>query len=79
LQDEDLNLYSNVIKNLAAEYQLNICDLRTAFTHHIKQFNYENISEGLLTIDGVHLNEEGNKLVATYLWETIQKSLNIVV
>ena len=77
LQDEDLNLYSNVVKSLAAEYNLNVCDLRAAFTHHIQQFNYENVSEGILTADGVHLNEEGNKLVATYLWETIKIALNI--
>lgn len=76
-QDEDLNLYSNVIKKLTQEYQLNLCDLRLAFTNHLKQFNYENISEGLLTTDGVHLNDEGNKLVATYLWETIKTDLKI--
>ncbi len=77
IQDEDLNLYSNVVKKLAQEYKLNVCDLRFAFTSHLKQFNYENVSEGLLTTDGVHLNEEGNKLVSTYLWETIKTTLTI--
>lgn len=76
-QDDDLNTYSEVVKKLSKEYDLSICDLRFAFTNYLKQFNYENASTGLLTTDGVHLNEEGNKLVATYLWEVIKQSLHI--
>jgi lysophospholipase L1-like esterase len=75
-QDQDLNLYSNVVQKLAQEYKLNVCNLRAAFTTHIKQFNYENVAEGLLTTDGVHLNNEGNKLVATYMWQTILQTIN---
>lgn len=76
-QDDDLNEYSKIITKLATEYNLTCCNLRFAFTNYLKQFNYENTSEGLLTIDGVHLTEEGNKLVATYMWESIKSCLNI--
>lgn len=77
MQDDDLNAYSNIVKKLSVEYNLSLCDLRFAFTNYLKQFNYENTSTGLLTTDGVHLNEEGNRLVATFLWESIKNSVNI--
>ena len=73
-QDEDLDLYSDVIRRLAKEYQVSLCDLRTVFVKYLQEHNYENISEGILTTDGVHLNDEGNNLVATYLWDTIKLS-----
>ena len=72
-QDEDLNLYADVVRKLAQEYQLSLCDLREAFVHFLQENNYENVSEGMLTTDGVHLNENGNKLVATRLWESIKQ------
>lgn len=72
LQDEDLDLYSDTIRKLAKLYQIELCDLRNIFTNYLQEHNYENVAEGLLTTDGVHLNEEGNRLVATYLWEIIK-------
>ena len=72
-QDEDLNLYCDVVRKLAKEYSLQLCDLREAFVSHLQQFNYENLIEGILTTDGVHLNEEGNKLVAIRLWDAIKQ------
>ncbi len=72
-QDNDLNLYCDVVRKLAKEYNLVLCDLREAFVYHLQQFNYENLSEGILTTDGVHLNDEGNKLVAIRLWEAIKQ------
>lgn len=73
LQDEELENYSNVIKKLVKEYSLILCDLREAFVNYLNQNNYENLEQGLLTTDGVHLNDEGNKLVATRVWEAIKK------
>jgi lysophospholipase L1-like esterase len=75
-QDVDLDLYSEVVRKLVSEYHLYLCDLRTAFVNHIQEFNYENVAEGLLTIDGVHLNDEGNRLVSIYLWETMKSIQN---
>ena len=73
-QDEDLDLYSDVIRKLSKEYQVSLCDLRIVFVNYLQEFNYENVAEGLLTNDGVHLSDEGNKLVATYLWDRIKSN-----
>jgi len=72
-QDEELEAYSNVVKKLAQEFNIILCDLREAFVQYINENNYENVEQGLLTTDGVHLNEEGNKLVAIRIWEAIKK------
>lgn len=72
MQDEDLDNYCHVIRKLAAEYNVELCDLRQAFTKAIAENNYENVAHGFLTTDGVHLNEEGNKLVARHIWLAIK-------
>ena len=70
--DEDLKLYSDIVRKLTREYQVELCDLRAAFTNYIEQSNYENVSKGLLTTDGVHLNQLGNTIVAERLWPIIK-------
>ncbi len=72
LHDEDLKNYSELIRNLSNEYQIKVCDLNNAFVEYINQNNSENLSEGLLTTDGVHLNNMGNSLVAEKLWPIIK-------
>jgi lysophospholipase L1-like esterase len=72
LHDDDLLSYSVLILNLAKEYQIEICDLNQAFREFINQNNEENMHEGLLTIDGVHLNKLGNNIVAEKLWSVIK-------
>ena len=72
LLDNDLNDYSEIIKKLGEEYNLYLSDLRTTFTNYINNFNYENVHQGILTNDGVHLNNDGNKLVANSLWALIK-------
>jgi lysophospholipase L1-like esterase len=62
--DEDLNKYSQIIRNMAAKYGLPVCDLRRVFTEYLAQNNKENKEKGILTTDGVHLNDVGNQLVA---------------
>ena len=63
-QDGDLNLYSDIIRNLAAEYKCGLCDLRKIFMDYEVVNNKENKQIGILTSDGVHLNTKGNELVA---------------
>lgn len=74
-QDEDLNKYANIIKNIGSSLQLPVCDLRALFRAYIEEYNTENVAYDILTTDGVHLNETGNRLVAEALWEKIA-SLN---
>ncbi len=63
-QDADLDKYSAVIRKLAGAHHCILIDLRTAFARYEKENNAENKESGILTTDRVHLNEEGNQLVA---------------
>ncbi len=70
--DGDLNKYSNIIRGLAQKNSIPLVDLRKAFLDYNIQFNKENKESGILTSDRVHLNEEGNKLVAEEMWRVIK-------
>jgi len=65
--DADLNKYAEGIKQLAAKNNLPVCDLRKVFADYEAQNNPEDQEKGILTVDRVHLNETGNKLVADQL------------
>lgn len=65
--DADLNKYAAGIRALAAKNNLPVCDLRKIFADYEAQNNPEDKEKGILTVDRVHLNETGNKLVADQL------------
>jgi len=65
--DADLNKYAAGIRELAAKNNLPVCDLRKIFTEYEAKNNSEDKEKGVLTVDRVHLNETGNKLVADEL------------
>lgn len=71
-QDGDLNHYSYIIRKIAADLLLPVCDLRKAFTDYLKTNNPTNAEKGILTSDRVHLNEKGNLFVAKEMWQVIQ-------
>lgn len=73
-QDGDLNFYSQIIRNLATKYGCSLCDLRKAFLEYNSKNNPENKESGILTIDKVHLNENGNQLVADLLLAELDKN-----
>ena len=75
-QDGDLNYYSNVIRGIAKDLSLPVCDLRKAFADYLKGNNPSNKEKGILTADRVHLNPKGNLLVAAEMWKIIQNSIN---
>jgi lysophospholipase L1-like esterase len=62
--DGDLDRFSEIIRKVTAEKNIPLCDLRNAFSNYVAKNNPENLDHGILTTDGVHLNEKGNKLVA---------------
>ncbi len=70
--DGELNLYAQIIRDLAAEYQLGLCDLRKEFQVYNLEHNLKNLEKGVLTTDGVHLNVQGNTLVAQLMLEHIK-------
>ena len=69
--DGDLNLYSNWIRNFAAEKRLPLVDLRRSFLEYNVGSNKNNAASGILTTDKVHLNKKGNELVATEIWKVL--------
>jgi len=61
--DAKLDEYSDVSRSIAKDTKLPLCDLRKAFVNYLKENNKDNKDKGILTYDGVHLSEMGNKLV----------------
>jgi lysophospholipase L1-like esterase len=71
-QDGDLNQYSKIIRGIAKDLSLAVCDLREGFSVYLKSNNPANAEKGILTSDRVHLNEKGNLFVAMQMWNTLQ-------
>ncbi len=71
-QDGDLNMYSNWIRNFAADNKLGLIDLRKTFHEYSLANNPKNEESGILTTDRVHLNAKGNAFVAAQMWEAIK-------
>ena len=62
--NKDLDEFSDVVRKLSSEYSTDLIDLRRVFIDYISQNNPNNNPSGILTYDGVHLNDQGNKLIA---------------
>jgi len=73
-QDGDLNKYSEIIRKIAVDEQLTLVDMRNEFENYEKLYNTRNLDRGLLTADGVHLNDAGNQFVAKLMAEGIRKA-----
>lgn len=71
-QDDELDLYSNLIKQLGLRFNAPVIDLRTFFVNYNLTYNYDNNEQGILTVDKVHLTNTGNQLVAEEMWKVLQ-------
>ena len=60
----DLDTFSEVVRKLSNEYETELLDLRKIFMDYLAENNINNDAAGILTTDGVHLNKQGNKLIA---------------
>jgi lysophospholipase L1-like esterase len=69
--DAQLDEYADISRKVAKETGARLCDLRKAFLDYEKANNKDNKERLVLTTDGVHLNDAGNKFVA----DTILKCL----
>lgn len=65
--DTELDKYAEEIRKLSLKNNLPLVDLRKLFTEYDLQNNPEDLAKGILTVDGVHLNEKGNKTLADNL------------
>ena len=75
-QDGDLNNYSNIIRTIAKDMSLPVCDLRKAFAAYLKINNPSNLEKGILTSDRVHLTPKGNLFVAGEMWKVLQNNIH---
>ncbi len=69
--DTMLNEYAAISRQVAKDSDSQLVDLRKAFLDHLKANNPRDKAKGILTGDGVHLNAEGNKLVAREMGQAI--------
>jgi lysophospholipase L1-like esterase len=56
---------------VAKEMKIPVCDLRKAFVDRLMKDNKDGKEKGILTGDGVHLNDAGNRLVADAILESL--------
>ena len=68
--------YADISRSVADSAGVTLCDLRAAFEVHLREHNTEKAYQGVLTSDGVHLNEEGNRFVARFITTAILQALD---
>lgn len=71
--DGDLNKYAAIIRDIAKKDNCALIDLRKTFLDYNLANNPQNKDRGILTTDGVHLNDTGNKLVAEEMYKALIK------
>lgn len=64
LTNYGLELYASKVRELATLRQTGLCDLRSEFTRYLAENKRLSKRSGALTVDGLHLNGAGNRLVA---------------
>jgi lysophospholipase L1-like esterase len=68
-----LNAYSESVRRIAAEENVQLLDVRRAFTEKEREINTQQAHSGVLTInDGVHLNEKGQRFMADLMLGALQ-------
>ena len=67
--------YADISRAVAETSGATLCDVRAAFEEHLTEHNPEKQYEGVLTTDGVHLNEAGNQFVADLMLEHLERLL----
>lgn len=69
--DEMLAEYSAISRRVAADTHTQLLDLRMLFSNHLAEHNPSDLEKGVLTRDGVHLNDAGNRFVAERMLEAL--------
>lgn len=70
--DGDLNKYSEIVRRIAKNKNVELIDLHKNIIDYINKHNPEDKSSGVLTTDGVHMNDEGNRFLAEQFMEYIK-------
>lgn len=61
---QKLDAYAKICRQVAQHQAASLCDLRQAFVEHLRTNNLDKKPHGILTYDGVHMSEAGNRLIA---------------
>lgn len=67
--DAMLDQYCDISRRVAAETESTLVDLRSSFLGYLREYNTANVETGVLTTDGVHLNDAGNRFVSVRMLE----------
>lgn len=70
--NQQLQAYAEIVRQIADEMDVSLCDLRVNISEYLRENNTAKQYEGILTTDGVHMNEQGNKFLADQLQSCIQ-------
>ncbi len=73
-----LERYASAAREVAAENQTGLCDLRSEFSEHLAGRNRNGRHSGILTVDGIHLNSAGNRFVAGTILRALVRSATSV-
>ena len=71
-----LDKYSTISREVAADFGARVCDLRAAFTGYLGQYNTKKKYKGILTRDGIHMNDDGNRFIARQILNTISEEFD---
>jgi isoamyl acetate esterase len=71
--DVQLEEYAEISRRVAEETGSGLCDLRRAFAEYLKIHNPEDGEKGILTYDGVHMIDEGNRLIAREMLKRLKE------
>lgn len=69
--DKMLKEYAGISVKVATEASTSLLDLHGAFINYLKDYNIADQEQGVLTTDGVHLNDAGNRFVAVRMLEAV--------
>ena len=71
-QDDELDEYVEIVRRIAKSADVALCDMHSLFHLYETNNNVHNAYQGILTTDGVHLNEAGNKFAAKEIWNVLK-------
>ena len=74
--DGDLNYYAKMVRELAAKHNCQLIEMRKAYLDYDLKNNPENKEKGILTVDGIHPTEAGNKLIGKEMMNGLVPGLN---
>ena len=69
--DKGMDEYAGIVRDLANQNKLALCEIRKAMFEYLATRNPENKPNGILTYDGIHLSPQGNAVVADVVAEGI--------